>query len=66
MFQKLLIKMTMEENVNTAVTPDAKVHTIMIGTAANAYVLVNALSTTVLIMASARVPATASVLLITG
>ena len=56
----------MEENVNTAVTPDAKVHTIMIGTAANAYVLVNALSTTVLIMASARVPATASVLLITG
>jgi len=53
--------MAMEADVNTAVTLDAKVHTIMIGIAANAYVLVIAHNTTALIMTNAHVPANAGV-----
>jgi len=39
--------MGIKENVTTKVTPSAEVHTIMIGKAANVFVLVNALHTTV-------------------
>ena len=60
-FLKQPIKMAMEENVNTAATPDARVHPITIGTAANAYVLVNVLSTTAWIMINVHAIATASV-----
>jgi len=38
--------MDMEKSVTTAATTSVKVHTNMIGKAANAYVLVNALRTT--------------------
>jgi len=38
--------MDIEENVTTKVTPSAEVHTIMIGKAANVFVLVNVLNTT--------------------
>jgi len=38
--------MDIKENVTTTVTTSVKVHTIMIGKAANVFVLVNALNTT--------------------
>ena len=41
-----MVTLDIEENVTTVATTSAEVHTILIGKAANAYVLVSVLNTT--------------------